>query len=82
MRETEQKIFQIIASQIGSDASQIKRDNFISQDLGMDSLDAVEVTMEIEDTFDISIPDDEADACKTVGDVVKLVEKYLQTDNG
>jgi acyl carrier protein len=80
MQATEQKIFGIIASQVGADSSQIKRDHFLSQDLGLDSLDGVEVLMEIEDTFNVAgtIPDDEAEACKTVDDVIRLVERHVE----
>jgi acyl carrier protein 2 len=50
----------------------------IGEDLKIDSLDAVELVMSLEDEFDIKIPDNELFAMKTVGDIVACVEKYQQ----
>ena len=46
----------------------------ISDDLGADSLDVVDLLMSLEDEFDIEIPDDEIENVKTVGDLVKFIE--------
>ena len=47
------------------------------KDLDADSLDAVEIMMELEDEFDIEIPDEDAEKFKTIGDIVKFVESKI-----
>jgi acyl carrier protein len=56
---------------------EIKETQHLEKDLGMDSLDAVEFIMAIEDEFDIVLPDDESEALTTVGSVVELVNKKI-----
>lgn len=56
---------------------EIKETQHLETDLGMDSLDAVEFIMAIEDEFDIELPDDESEALTTVGSVVELVNKKI-----
>lgn len=70
------KIKEIIAEQLGvDDPETIALDTNLMKDLEADSLDAVEIIMAIEDTFDIEIPDEDAEKFQTVGDLVRYVEE-------
>lgn len=72
------KIKTIILSELKVDSDKITRDDRLSEDLGADSLDAVELIMNIEDEFDISISDDEAQDIKTVGQLVDFVDSKIK----
>ena len=68
----------IISDKLGVSESEItEKANFVS-DLGADSLDVVELVMEIEKKFDINIPDQDAETFKTVGDAVAYISSKLQ----
>jgi acyl carrier protein len=58
-------------------ADRVTEDASFADDLGLDSLDAVELLMAFEEEFNISIDDEQADAVKTVGDAVKFIEKAV-----
>ncbi len=73
--ESMDKIKKIIAGQLGIDESKITEDSSFVDDLGADSLDIVELIMTFEDEFDIEIPDKDAERIKTVGDVIKYLDK-------
>ena len=66
----EKKIVDIISEQMGVDKSEISRETSFINDLNADSLDTVELVMEFEDEFDISIPDEMAEKIQTVGAAV------------
>lgn len=69
------KVRAIIIDRLGVDEADVTTEaNFIN-DLGADSLDTVELIMELEKEFDISIPDEEAEKIQTVGEAVTYVEK-------
>ncbi len=68
------KIKAIIADELGVDESTIQRDSSIIDDLGADSLDVVELIMALEESFDITVSDSEAQKMKTVDDVLKYIE--------
>lgn len=71
-----EKIKEIILDQLGLDDDQeISMETSLMKDLEADSLDAVEIIMAIEDEFDVEIPDEDAEAFKSVGDIVKYVEE-------
>ena len=73
--ETFEKIRDIIAEQLDvADKDSITETSVITDDLGADSLDVVDLVMAIEDEFSIEIPEDEVENIKTVGDIVKYVE--------
>ena len=72
------KIKSIISDELNIDQAKITREANIREDLGADSLDAVEVIMALEDEFGITIDDDTAQSFKTVGDLVDYVEKNAQ----
>ena len=69
------KVKAIIIDKLGVDESEVTNDASFTNDLGADSLDTVELIMELEKEFDIQIPDDEAEGIVTVGDAISFVEK-------
>ncbi len=64
----------IIEAQLDIDPSEINEDTSITEDLGADSLDMVELMMTVEEEFDITIKDSDAHLFKTVGDVVNYID--------
>ena len=70
-------ILDIIEDKLVIDKSSIEDDSVLTSDLGADSLDSVELVMELEKKFDISISDDVAMKVVTVNDMIELVEKIL-----
>ena len=72
--EIKVKVIEIVSKQLGVAKEKITRQSSFVNDLGADSLDTVELVMEIEDAFDLSIPDDAAEKIQTVGDAIKFVE--------
>ncbi|PSQ93704.1 MAG: acyl carrier protein [Bacteroidetes bacterium SW_4_67_19] len=70
----ESSVYSIIEEKLGVDESEISRDASFTDDLGADSLDTVELIMEFEKEFDITIPDEEAEDIQTVGDAVDYLE--------
>ncbi len=75
MSEIEQKVKGIIVEKLGVDEAEVKPEASFTNDLGADSLDTVELIMEFEKTFDITIPDDQAEKIATVGDAIKFIEE-------
>jgi acyl carrier protein len=75
----ENKVIEIISEQMGVDKSEITRDTSFINDLNADSLDTVELVMEFEDEFDMSIPDEEAEKIQTVGAAVEYIITIAQT---
>ena len=71
----ETKVSEIIAEQLGINEDDITAESSLSEDLGADSLDIVEVVMALEEEFEVDISDDEAEKCDTVGDFTALVTK-------
>ncbi|MDK6233076.1 acyl carrier protein [Aerococcus sanguinicola] len=71
--EVELKVFQMIIDRYGVEAERVSRDLSFTDDLGADSLDVVELIMELEDIFGIQIPDDEVESIETVGDVLDYI---------
>lgn len=66
----------LIVENMNADESKITMDTLLVDDLGADSLDAVELIMAIEDEFGIEIEDDAAQSVKSVGDLVKYIEEH------
>ena len=77
MATIEERVVEIVAEQMGVDKAQITRETSFVNDLGADSLDTVELVMEFEDEFDISIPDEDAEKIQTVGQAIVYVEAHL-----
>ncbi len=73
-----EKIKEILAKCLKIDASTINEDSDIVEDLGADSLDVVEIVMQIEEIFDITISDEDAKTLKTVGELSDYIEKNLK----
>jgi acyl carrier protein len=69
-----EKIVEILCEQLDLREDQIQMDTAITDDLGADSLDLVEVLMACEDEFDVEIPDEDAEKFKNVGDLVHYIE--------
>jgi len=77
----ENKVIEIISEQMGVEKSEIRRDTSFINDLNADSLDTVELVMEFEDEFDMSIPDEEAEKIQTVGAAVDYIVNTAQSKN-
>ena len=73
----EERVIDIVAEQLGVSKEQINRDTSFVNDLGADSLDTVELVMELEEEFDINIPDDAAEKIQTVGQAIDHIEKAV-----
>lgn len=71
------KVQAIIVDKMGVDESEVTPEASFTNDLGADSLDTVELIMEFEKEFDISIPDDKAEAITSVGDAITYIEAEL-----
>ncbi|RRC99856.1 acyl carrier protein [Prevotella sp. OH937_COT-195] len=74
MSEIESKVRDIIVDKLGVNEEEVKPEASFTNDLGADSLDTVELIMEFEKEFNISIPDDQAEKIGTVGDAIKYIE--------
>jgi len=74
MADIQDKVVAIIAERTGQKAEAIKMDSQIIADLGADSLDTVEIVMQIEESFEIKISEDEPQKIRTVGDAVNAVK--------
>ncbi|MAQ94870.1 acyl carrier protein [Rubrivirga sp. SAORIC476] len=72
---TEQRIKEIIVEKLGVDMADITPEASFTNDLGADSLDTVELIMEFEKEFDMTIPDEDAEQIATVGDAISYVSK-------
>jgi len=80
--DIEAKVKAIVAEQLGVDQAEISRQTSFVNDLNADSLDTVELVMEFEDEFDMSIPDEEAEKIQTVGQAIEYIEKHAGTGSG
>ncbi len=74
MSEIQSKVVAIIVDKLGVDESEVKPEASFTNDLGADSLDTVELIMEFEKEFGVSIPDDKAENIATVGDAIAYIE--------
>jgi len=78
--EIETKVIEIVSEQMGVDKAEITRETSFINDLNADSLDTVELVMEFEDEFDMSIPDEEAEKIQTVGAAIDYISN-VSKDN-
>ncbi len=76
MEDIEQKVIEIVSEQMGVDKSEITRETHFINDLNADSLDTVELVMEFEDEFELSIPDEEAEKIQTVGQAIDYIKLH------
>ena len=74
MSEIASKVQKIIVDKLGVEESEVVPKASFTNDLGADSLDTVELIMEFEKEFGISIPDDQAEKIQTVGDAISYIE--------
>ncbi len=77
MKTIAERIQKIIVDKLGVDESEVVSEASFTKDLGADSLDTVELIMELEKEFNISIPDEAAEKIVTVGDATSYVEKQF-----
>ena len=75
--DLETRVADIIVEQLGATKEEIVPEASFIDDLGADSLDIVELVMAIEETFDIEIPDDDAEKIQTIGDAVSYIKDRL-----
>jgi acyl carrier protein len=74
--DIEPKVIEIVAEQMGTDKSEITRETSFVNDLNADSLDTVELVMEFEDEFELSIPDEDAEKIQTVGQAIDYIKEH------
>ena len=74
----EAKVVEIVSEQMGVDKSEVSRETSFINDLNADSLDTVELVMEFEDEFDMSIPDEEAEKIQTVGAAIDYIASIVK----
>ena len=75
MSDTAERVKKIVVEHLNVDADKVTESASLIEDLGADSLDAVELVMAFEEEFGIEIPDDAAETIVTVGVAVKFIEK-------
>ena len=71
------RVFDIISEQMGVSKEQITPETSFINDLGADSLDTVELVMELEEEFDITIPDEDAEKIQTVGQAIDYIKEHM-----
>ena len=82
VNEIEPKVIEIVSEQMGVDKSEITRETHFINDLNADSLDTVELVMEFEDEFELSIPDEEAEKIQTVGQAIDYIKNHMNKAGG
>ena len=75
MADLKQKVTDLIIEKLGVEAEDISDEASFTNDLGADSLDTVELIMEFEKEFDVTIPDEDAEKIATVGDAVTYLKE-------
>ncbi len=78
VQEIEEKIIAIVSDQMGVDKAEISRETSFVNDLNADSLDTVELVMELEDEFETSIPDEDAVKIQTVGQAIDYIKDQAE----
>jgi len=76
--DVKERVIDIVADQLGVSKDKISEETSFVNDLGADSLDTVELVMELEEEFDINIPDDAAEKIQTVGQAIDHIEKAVE----
>lgn len=72
----EEKVKEIIVNELGVEAEKVTEDASFVEDLGADSLDIVELVMAFEESFDLEIPDEDAEKLQTVGDAIRYLKEH------
>lgn len=78
VQEIEDKVVAIVSDQMGVDKAEISRETSFVNDLNADSLDTVELVMELEDEFEMSIPDEDAVKIQTVGQAIDYIKDQAE----
>lgn len=78
MSDIEAKVKEIICDKLSVDEAEVTNEASFANDLGADSLDTVELIMEFEKQFMITIPDDQAEKISTVGDAISYIEEHIK----
>lgn len=73
--EIKEKVIQIVCEQMGISRDKVSDETSFVNDLGADSLDTVELVMEFEEEFEMTIPDEDAEKIQTVGDAISYIEE-------
>lgn len=81
MASVAERVIDIVSEQLGVGKDQITREAHFVNDLGADSLDIVELLMELEEEFDITIPDDVSEKVQTVGQAIDHIEKAVEQEH-
>ncbi|HET6573064.1 MAG TPA: acyl carrier protein [Fimbriiglobus sp.] len=74
----EQRVMEIVSEHLAVNKEKLTRATNFIEDIGADSLDIVELVMELEEEFDIQIPDDQAEKIKTIGEAVDYIEARVK----
>ena len=77
MSDIREKVKKIIIDKLGVEESEVTDEASFTNDLGADSLDTVELIMEFEKEFNLSIPDDQAEKIQKVGQAIEYLEKHV-----
>lgn len=77
MSEISEKVKQLIVEKLSVDAADVKDEANFANDLGADSLETVELMMDLEKEFDITIPEEESENIHTVGDAIAYIEAHV-----
>lgn len=78
MANVKERVIEIIAEQMSVPKENVTPETSFVNDLHADSLDTVELVMELEEAFDISIPDEDAEKIQTVGDAIRYIEEHIK----
>jgi len=73
----EDRVFNIVSEKLDKPREQLTKEMSFVNDLGADSLDQVELVMDFEDEFDLSIPEEEAQKIVTIGDAINYIEEHI-----
>ena len=71
--DVQERVIKIVCDQMGTTPDKVTRETSFINDLGADSLDQVELVMELEEEFDLSIPDEDAEKIQTVGNAIDYI---------
>jgi acyl carrier protein len=76
-QSVEERVIDIVCENLAVNRDQVKRETAFIEDIGADSLDIVELIMELEEEFEITIPDDQAEKIKTVGEAIDYIQREI-----
>jgi acyl carrier protein len=77
MSDIQEKVYEIVCEHMGASRDKLAPETSFINDLGADSLDTVELVMEFESAFDITIPDEDAEKIQTVGSAISYIESKI-----